>query len=337
MTLFKKMTLVTATLLFCFSLQGYTAEVEKSGEETVSNALYNLIPSDESESDSLSWVLGRTNEIDYEIDPASLPPSADFSDKILNMHIQGNLGACTGHAITSAMEYNLLRQGDFTPEANIPLSALFVYFNERVLMGTVKKDSGSSLADGIRSICTWGACKNETWPYSDDLKKFKKRPSEQAYLEGENYKNLASIPHCRVKHDLSAMKSILAKNIPIVIGIYVYKSFESQEVRKTGILPIPKSEERKLGGHAMMLAGYDDEKGMFKALNSYGRDWGDGGFCWLSYDYVMNKGAKPLRKYFFNNDIWLIDHIGKDISDEALVDLEDSLGSSSSYTGLNMT
>ena len=54
-----------------------------------------------------------------------------------------------------------------------------------------------------------------------------------------------------------------------------------------------------MGGHAVVAIGYDDEVAIENALcdvptegallvrNSWGTDWGEGGYGWLPYDYVL--------------------------------------------------
>ncbi|HVO96945.1 MAG TPA: hypothetical protein VMT15_02720 [Bryobacteraceae bacterium] len=51
------------------------------------------------------------------------------------------------------------------------------------------------------------------------------------------------------------MKAVLAAGFPIVAGITVYESFESDDVAKSGIVPMPASDEAALGGHAVMAVG----------------------------------------------------------------------------------
>ncbi|MBI4567461.1 MAG: pre-peptidase C-terminal domain-containing protein [Planctomycetes bacterium] len=45
-------------------------------------------------------------------------------------------------------------------------------------------------------------------------------------------------------------------------------------------------------GHAMCVVGYDDTKGggCFKLVNSWGKDWGLGGFCYIPYPTFMRIG-----------------------------------------------
>ena len=54
------------------------------------------------------------------------------------------------------------------------------------------------------------------------------------------------------------MKTSIYKGNPFVVGIAVYESFESEEVARTGIVPMPSSGEKMLGGHAIAVMGWND-------------------------------------------------------------------------------
>ena len=82
-----------------------------------------------------------------------------------------------------------------------------------------------------------------------------------------------------IAQTLPALKSCLASGLVAVIGISVYSSFESATVAKTGIVPLPKPTESLLGGHAVLLVGYDDVKSRWICMNSWGSTWGRLGTC----------------------------------------------------------
>lgn len=280
---------------------------------------YALRPSEGSE--SLSWALAKSAI--EELSPeqiTAMPAKFDFSGSIMAIHDQGRLGSCTAQSITQAMEYKL-----FQKEAYQTLSPLFLYYNERKLMGTIKEDSGASLSDGIKAICTWGVCLESLWTYSDDMKKFMVKPSKEAYENAKNYMGLDSIKTSYVNYSLESIKYRLSQGIPVVFGIYVYPSFESQDAEKTGKIPMPSARERTLGGHALMFTGYNDETQEFKFANSWGKKWGDNGFGYLKYDYVMNVGAPSHRPYFFANDIWSIDKVGQEETTSSEASPRDSI------------
>lgn len=292
------------------STQVFSAEIgDLSPQFDGGNAarhIYNLIPSEKSE--NLQWALGKAKKAAAFIDPATLPKKVDFSNLLPSIHDQGNLGSCTGQAMTAAMEINLAKQKAYTL-----LSPLYVYYNERKLMGTIDEDSGASLADGVRAICTWGACKEPTWNYSDDEFKFKVRPSREAYKEGRQFMNLDPITHSQVPHALTAIKAVLAQSTPIVFGVFVYPSFGTGQ---NGRVPIPSYGEYPMGGHALTFVGYDDDTQEFKFANSWGTNWGDKGFGYLKYDYVMNtRDNNHYANFFFGNDIWSVNRVGQDEDD----------------------
>jgi C1A family cysteine protease len=93
---------------------------------------------------------------------ANTPPSIDLSKKCPPPYDQGQLGSCTANAIAGAIEFDQIKANlkEFTP------SRLFIYYNERVMEGTVNSDSGAQIRDGIKSVATLGALPETDWPYN---------------------------------------------------------------------------------------------------------------------------------------------------------------------------
>jgi hypothetical protein len=161
----------------------------------------------------------------------ALPRQVDLRAGCSPVEDQGDLGSCTGHAIVGALEYEENQQ----KEQFVRLSRLFVYYNERALEGDVSKDGGAEIRDGIKSIVKWGAAAESLWPY--DEKQFAVKPSLEAYNDALNHK---ALQYQSVAQTLDAITHCLAVfNRPIVMGITVYASFESDEVAKTGVVPMP--------------------------------------------------------------------------------------------------
>ena len=82
------------------------------------------------------------------------------------------------------------------------------------------------------------------------------------------------------------MKACLAAGFPFVFGFTVYEAFESAAVAKSGVLNMPEPDERVMGGHAVMAAGYDDSQKRFIIRNSWGMDWGRQGYFTMPYGYL---------------------------------------------------
>ena len=231
--------------------------------------------------------LYSTNETD------SYVMSIDLRSKCPPIYNQGTLGSCTANAIAGAFEYNELKQ---FPNNPVMPSRLFIYYNERYIENTINTDAGASLRDGMKTINEDGICPEMEWPY--DISKFTDCPPKICYELAENYK---SISYKKIKQDLPQLKKCLADNFPIVCGISIYDSFESNQVSETGIIPVPDSNESLLGGHAVMLVGYDDNDEKFILRNSWGTSWGDKGYGYIPYDYVINQNLA--------SDFWIIEKI----------------------------
>ena len=216
----------------------------------------------------------------------------DLREKCPKIYNQGELGSCTANAIACAIQFDEIKQN---LDSQVP-SRLFIYYNERDIEGNVDRDTGSSLRDGVKCINKIGYCNETQWPY--DIQKFTEKPEQSCYDYARKHKSLS---YKKVQQDEEHIKSVLNMGFPIVFGISVYESFESEEVAKTGIVPLPKNHEKMLGGHAIVIVGYDEEKRLFTFRNSWGEDWGDKGYGYLPYDYVCDKDLA--------SDFWVITKI----------------------------
>jgi C1A family cysteine protease len=171
-----------------------------------------------------------------------------------------------------------MKQGDndFVP------SRLFIYYNERVMEGTVNSDSGARIRDGVKSVAKQGLQGGSDVAYKSN--KFDDKPPEEAYKQAKRHQ---AIRYLRLTQALSQLKGCLAEGFPFVFGFVVYESFESQEVADTGKVPMPKAHEAVLGGHAVLAVGYDEDQQRFIVRNSWGDNWGMDGYFTMPYPYLL--------------------------------------------------
>ncbi len=226
---------------------------------------------------------------------ADLPHKVDLRKYMTPIEDQGATMSCVANAVAGAYEYLAkMHTGE-----NYDVSRLFIYYNGRYL-GTngnqsAIKDSGSYIQKAIEGLKAYGACSENTYPFDEEL--INAAPHQQAYDEAAEFivEDMAVVPT-----NLYAWKHALAEGYPIIFGINLYKSFDKQ--RQKGVVPMPSSTEASReshGGHAMLAVGYADKDRVFIVRNSWGEDWGDKGYCYIPYDYLINPK-------FNDGDSWII-------------------------------
>jgi len=218
----------------------------------------------------------------------TLPARVDLSGHLPAPFDQGQLGSCTGNAIAGAVLFAEITGGHVVE--GIP-SRLFIYYGERVIEGDVGEDNGAQIRDGLKVVATEGAPPESVWPY--DVAKFAEEPPAAAYAAARKHR--ATAYHHVNRGDLRAA---LAAGFPVVLGFTVYESFESQEVADTGVVNMPARGEEIVGGHAVLVVGYDTATKRYKVRNSWGPDWGDGGYFTMPFQYLDRPGL--------SSDFWTI-------------------------------
>jgi C1A family cysteine protease len=214
----------------------------------------------------------------------------DLRSKCPAVYDQGHLGSCTANAIGFCYHFDELKQNN---QSSFIPSRLFIYYNERNMEGHTSDDSGAEIHDGVHSINTIGVCPEDNWPY--DINKFSEKPADSCY---ELAKNHQSVSYQAVEQSIDQLRAAIISGFPVVFGFTVYESFESAEVTKTGMMPMPKEGEKILGGHAVALVGFDDTQKLFIVRNSWGENWGDKGYFYMPYDFIIN----PV----YASDFWVI-------------------------------
>lgn len=241
------------------------------------------------------------DERDFKVMPintAKLPSTVDLRPLCPPVYDQGQLGSCTGNAGCAANTIRLAKQDK--KNLDLMFSRLYLYYKERSLEGTISEDAGAQMRDICKALNKFGVCLESTIPY--DITKFADTPSAAADTEAAKYK----ISTYSSLTDVNHIKAYLAtQQQPVLMGMQVYDSFESDAVASNGIVPLPKRGEQLLGGHAVLIVGYKDANpvkealaslvgkpaGYFIVRNSWGPDWGDKGYFYLPYEFVTKKLA----------------------------------------------
>lgn len=229
--------------------------------------------------------------------------SVDLRNWCSPVEDQGDLGSCTAHAGIGIVEYYEKRAYNKYFDG----SRLFLYKTTRNLM-QVTGDTGGWLRSTMGALVLCGVPDEKYWPYDTD--KFEDEPGAFVYSVADNYQALkyfchdpqgAKVPSADV---LLSVKKYLEAGIPSMFGFWGFPSFERSDVK--GGIPYPCNGETARWGHAVLTVGYDDNmlisnlscnkktKGALLIRNSWGTGWGDKGYGWIPYEYVLNGLAQDF-------------------------------------------
>jgi hypothetical protein len=207
----------------------------------------------------------------------------EISDEIFSLrnnmpHIldQGQLGSCVSNAICLFLGYL---------DKKLIASRLYIYFNGRAISNFIlEQDTGISVRNGCKSVAKYGTCSELIWPYN--IQQFASLPSFTAYNSTVKLNNFS---YLAVYQTLTSIIHCLTENYPILFGFLVYESFFSPIVTSTGIVSMPNTTTETLqGGHCCVIVGYDSTKKLFICANSWGTSWGDKGYFYLPYNYILS-------------------------------------------------
>ncbi|MFQ4135710.1 C1 family peptidase [Nodosilinea sp. PGN35] len=233
-----------------------------------------------------------------------LPGNVDLSYWFPPIKDQGGLNACTAFAGIALLEYFAQRRyGRY-----INLSPRFLYKVARNLMNR-GDDLGASVRQTMKALVLFGVPPEEAWPWQAD--DYNEEPSAFCYAYAQSFQSLkyfrldaANLAPYDGQMDyrellLFQIKAVLAAGLPCMFGFTIYSSFYKEKNIRRGYVAYPSARDQVVGGHAAVAVGYNDykvieridgkpaSKGAILIRNSWGTVWGDSGYGWLPYDYVL--------------------------------------------------
>lgn len=222
----------------------------------------------------------------------ALPEKVDLRSDCSPVGNQGGFGACTSFAtIKGLQEYLMKKQGKFVAQA-----PAYLWYQAKRQTGAKGQDSGVPTEFAVKMLDAYGSVPESEFPYLDASQQedekardefLNRAPSSALTKEGKTNRLIHGY---KIVTKMSAIRKSLSEGMPVVVAMRVYSSMGN--VGSDGLLPMPTSEDKFQGGHAVLAVGYDNAKKVLIIRNSWGPNWGDGGYFYMPYDYVKHEGVR---------------------------------------------
>lgn len=219
---------------------------------------------------------------------AAPPPSASLKQFVIEVLDQGRLGSCVANAGCQAIRMSQVRQR--IAKAVTPLQAaqvkmappplgsrLFGYYLARASHHETNIDGGTHLRSFFEMANKFGFPPESLWPY--DVAKFDQMPATKAFHAA--YDQHSPTIYRRVD-TLTEIRQALANGFAVCFGVDVDEAFCDGAFDPT--TPLQAATSNIVGGHAMAFVGYDGRA--FEVVNSWGTDFGDGGYFLAAESFV---------------------------------------------------
>jgi hypothetical protein len=142
-------------------------------------------------------------------------------------------------------------------------------------------DGTISGPDPGRVLVEYGTCRQDLWPDNRD------RPvADQRQLESDAQRyrmEAAPLPIA-----LEDVRKVLSAGCPVHVSMNTGKSFSN--VGRDGLFNAAEAAWGRHGRHAMLIVGYTGN--FFIVKNSWGTDWGDGGYCYIPKKVLADSDAE---------------------------------------------
>lgn len=209
--------------------------------------------------------------------PMGLPDRVDLRGMCSPVEDQRKVGSCASNAVVGALEYHLRKSG----KTQTDLSRLFLYYNARAVAKRENEMHGSVISHNMAATMVQGICPEAMWPYHEAM--VTTRPTQACYEAGAN---LVGVNYARVEEaDPTALKVALVNGLPVTVSVRMPR--EAYIAGLSGAVTRPQGgwwPRKTDSGHAMLLVGYDDARNAWLIRNSWGTDYGEGGYFWVDYE-----------------------------------------------------
>ena len=237
--------------------------------------------------------------------PESYDKSIDFVDlrkEMGSITNQSVFNCAPVDAVSTLYKYKFSKIAESNISTTFEPSRSFIYYNARQYYNSLV-DNGCSIRNTLKSFSKLGACSEHRFELNS--RNINQKPTDDCY---KNSKRHRVKTYQRLRQDIDCLKAALQNGEPFIFGCSVMSSFDSKEVSTSGIIPLPEDNDKPIAAHAMVAVGYDSNNRLFIVRNSWGESWGDNGYCYIPYDYILNESVCA--------DFWIVHEIEFEILEE---------------------
>lgn len=213
-------------------------------------------------------------------------PDEYLPDKYAPVINQYNVSSCVAHALSTMKWYQEERE----KRSNREFSTDFIYHNrtEEDWQG-----KGMYMREGCKHLCEDGVVLKKDLPTNTEypnmgIKNMVKGLKDKALpYNGTKYISLSD------KNDIKEAifqygACVLSIHVPVSFDAFWFKSEKDMK------LPMPKSDEDKVGYHAICAFGYTKDGILIQ--NSWGEAWGNNGVAIIPWSYPLNEAWVVVDK-----------------------------------------
>jgi C1A family cysteine protease len=219
--------------------------------------------------------------------PSGIPDRVDLREYCSPVRDQGLLRSGVAQASIGLVEYFEQRVSG----TRCHFSALFLYKTTRRLVHS-EGDTGASIRSTWKALAQFGVPPEEYLPY--EVSRYAAEPDPFLYSCASRFPGLHYVrldtPCAPGEGVTLAVKAYLAAGFPCVFGFPV-----TDLPSADGNIPWPRRADAFRGGQAVVAVGFDDQrrigsapKGALLIRNSWGVQWGESGYGWLPYEYLLH-------------------------------------------------
>lgn len=236
---------------------------------------------------------------------------------------QAGRGTCVAFASVALVE-TMLRENR---NQFVDLSEQYIFWASKALEHDKPHTEDSEPVDMLRAMAAIGVPMEAAWPYEkrgwyddkvhhpDCFAAYRKNEDNipiHCVTNGDPPSQARNAPRLRiagmktVPSSPEALTALLRRGIPVEVALDFYDgawSFNHPESQpfKAGIVATPQPGDKKDGGHAVVLVGYDLDSQVYLFKNSWGTDdWGSQsphpGFGVISMEYIRRYGNAVVAK-----------------------------------------